>query len=244
MEEVTSPEALKSALAELIATFLFVFVGVGAVGTALATVGTGSLDTGALLIIAFGHGLGIMLGVAAVGHISGGHLNPAVTFGMWITGQINLVRGVMHVVAQAVGAIAAVAILVWIFQEAIDRNVITDLGLHTVNTDILPNEIAGLVLEVVLTFVLVFVVFGVAVDKRGPAGIAPLAIGLVIVAIHLVAVPLTGASVNPARSLGPAVIHGEFIDHWIYWVGPLVGGGLGALVYHWVFLRGSEDGAG
>ncbi len=105
-------------------------------------------------------------------------------------------------------------------------------------------EIAGLVLEVVLTFVLVFVVFGVAVDKRGPAGIAPLAIGLVIVAIHLVAVPLTGASVNPARSLGPAVIHGEFIDHWIYWVGPLVGGGLGALVYHWVFLRGSEDGAG
>ena len=109
------------------------------------------------------------------------------------------------------------------------------MGAHTLS--ISANE--GLVIEFILTFFLVFTVFATAIDKRGNAAFAPLAIGLVVFVDHLIAVPLTGASMNPARTLGPALIHGMWDDHWVYWVGPIFGGIAATLTY--VLLFGSKD---
>jgi aquaporin TIP len=106
---------------------------------------------------------------------------------------------------------------------------------------VLDRSFQALILEAVLTFALVFTVFAVATDRRGPGVIAPLAIGLVIAADHIVAIPLTGASMNPARSFGPALVGGEWADHWIYWLGPIIGGSLGAATYHWVIRPGGPS---
>ena len=95
----------------------------------------------------------------------------------------------------------------------------------------------GLVMEIVVTFVLVFVIFATAVDPGGIAPLAPLAIGLAVLVDHLVAIPITGASMNPARSFGPALVSGEWADHWIYWLGPLIGGGIAAVLYQVVFIN-------
>ncbi len=222
----------RSIAAEAIATFLFVFIGLGAIG-ALRVAGSGEVDGDFILIVGLAHGLGIMLGVATVAHISGAHLNPAVTVAMWITGKIGVVQGAAYVVAQVVGAAAAAALILGILG-------IDDIGVHAVNTTALESNFEALLLEGVLSFILVFTIFAVATDKRGPATIAPLAIGLVVAADHFVAIPLTGASMNPARSFGPALIGGEWADHWIYWIGPIVGGGLGAATYHSVIRPGGE----
>ncbi len=100
---------------------------------------------------------------------------------------------------------------------------------------------AGVLVEAVLTFVLVFTVFATAMDPRGMANLAPIAIGLAVLVDHFVGVPLTGASMNPARSFGPALVAGFWDDHWVYWLGPLIGGGLAALVYYLTFMWGRED---
>jgi glycerol uptake facilitator-like aquaporin len=117
----------------------------------------------------------------------------------------------MYVVAQLTGAVALLTIL------GID-----DIGVHAVNSTVLDRSFQALILEAVLTFALVFMIFAVATDRRGPGVIAPLAIGLVIVADHIVAIPLTGASMNPAHSFGPALVGGEWADHCIYWLGPII----------------------
>ena len=100
---------------------------------------------------------------------------------------------------------------------------------------------AGVLVEAVLTFILVFTVFATAMDKRGMANLAPIAIGLAVLVDHFVGVPLTGASMNPARSFGPALVAGFWEDHWVYWLGPLIGGGLAALVYYLTFMWGREE---
>ncbi len=225
----------QAVFAELIATLLFVFVGAGSV----LVVG-GPSDSGAIVVIALAHGLVIALLVAAIARISGGHINPAVTFGAVITGRMKLSTGILYVAAQLVGAVIGVLLLEAAIvggPEGFEGN----LGAHQLNLSVLDGRGAGVLVEAVLTFVLVFAVFATAMDKRGMANLAPIAIGLAVLVDHLVGLRLTGASMNPARSFGPALVADSWTDHWVYWLGPLAGGGLAALFYYFTFMWGRDE---
>ncbi|MDP6667357.1 MAG: MIP family channel protein [Dehalococcoidia bacterium] len=228
MSELISANNLRGLAAELIATFTFVFVGIGAVGAALSM--TTPIDGTGLVIISLGHGLGIFLGIVVIGRVTGAHLNPAVTIAMVISGNIGIIRAVSYIVGQLAGAALAALLL--------DQFVwgLGNLGVHGLGATETGD---GLVIEVILTFFLVFTIFATAVDKRGNAAWAPLAIGMVIFVDHLIAVPLTGASMNPARSFGPALIHGVWTDHWLYWAAPILGGVVAAIVY--VVILGTKE---
>jgi aquaporin TIP len=234
MEELTAPESLKATLAEGIGTLIFVFIGVGSIAGLVATSDLG----GGLLGPSIGHGLAIAIAVAATAHISGGYINPAVTFGAMLTGKLTLVRGLMYIVAQCVGAVVAALLLKWVLTGGLVDA--TNLGVHAINENTVESTFAGLVIEAVLTFALVRVVFAVAMDPRGNHVIAPLVIGFTILIIHLMAIPLTGAGVNPARSFGPALVQGDWHDHWVYWIGPLIGGATAALSYQLVQMPKEE----
>lgn len=231
MTELLSGNNLRGLAAELIATFMFVFMGIGAVGAA-TTAGLSlltPLDGPGLVIIALGHGLGIFIGIVVIARITGAHLNPAVTIAAIVSGNLGIIRGFSYIVGQLLGSIIAVVLLDQFVWD------VPGLGAHALSVS--AND--GLVIEVILTFFLVFTVFAAAMDKRGNAALAPLAIGLVVFVDHLIAVPLTGASMNPARTFGPALIHGVWDDHWVYWVGPIVGGIAAAVTY--VLIFGSRD---
>ena len=192
------------------------------------------LTSARLVAIALAHGLAIALLVAATANLSGGHINPAVTFAALITGKIRLTKGVMYLVAQLLGAIAGAFLLKVVIPAAAQGN----LGAHGLGPGITAG--GGLLTEIVLSFALVFVVFATAMDPRGLGHLAPAAIGLTVLVDHLVGVPVTGASMNPARSFGPALAAGAWDIHWIYWAGPLGGGALAALVYNLIFLPREE----
>ena len=232
-QDLSSPAAWRASLAEFIATLLFIFLGAGAVVVTGGLIKE-ELTSARLVAIALAHGLAIALLVATTAKISGGHINPAVTFGVWITGKISLTKAVMYVVAQLVGAVVGALLLKGVIPAAAQGN----LGAHGLGSGITPG--GGLVAEIVLTFALVFVVFATAIDPKGLGHIAPLAIGFTILVDHLLGVPVTGAGMNPARSFGPAVVAGAWDNHWIYWAGPLMGGALAALVYELIFLRREE----
>jgi aquaporin TIP len=223
----------RAALAEFIATLLFIFLGAGTVVVTGGLMKEG-LTSARLVAIALAHGLAIALLVSATAKISGGHINPAVTFGAWITGKIDLAKAIMYVVAQLVGAIVGA----WLLKAVIPAAAQGNLGAHGLGAGITVG--GGLLAEIVLTFALVFVVFATAMDPKGLGHLAPAAIGLTVLVDHLFGVPVTGASMNPARSFGPAFAAGAWDNHWIFWVGPLVGGGLAALVYEFLFLRRKE----
>lgn len=231
----------RAVIAEFIATLLFVFVGAGSV-----VVVTGVLrlspatDAAALVAIALAHGLAIATVVAATAKISGGHVNPAVTFAAVITGRMKPTVGALYVVGQLLGA----AIGAWLLKLAIEENIwmVSNLGGHSLNSGVLTSDGAGVLVEIVLTFVLVFTVFATAIDPRGMGNLAPMAIGLAVLIDHFVGVPLTGASMNPARSFGPALVANVWTDHWVYWLGPLAGGGLAGLLYYTVYLSRPDEG--
>jgi len=223
-----------AAFAEFLATLLFVFIGAGSV----VMVG-GAGDNSGLVAIALAHGLAIAVLVAATAKLSGGHINPAVTLGAVVAGKMKPAVGVVYIASQLLGAIVGALLLdLLIVNELTDA---VNLGAHGLNSDAIEGPGAGFVVEIILTFILVFAVFATAIDKRGMANLAPVAIGLAVLIDHFVGVRLTGASMNPARSFGPALVAGEWDDHWIYWAGPLAGGALAALGYHFAFLRGSAD---
>ncbi len=211
---------LKKCVAEFIGTFALIFVGVGAIYNNRPEVGLG------LLGIALAHGLTIAVMVSATGGISGGHLNPAVTFGLLVGGKIKLMDSIAYWVAQLAGGAAAGYLLISIFGQngvSIVANGTPDLG-----KDVVPYT--GIIVEIVLTFFLVFVVYGSAVDVRAPK-IGGLAIGLTVALDILFGGPLTGASMNPARTFGPALASHHWNNHYVYWVGPLIGGALAGLIY-------------
>ena len=228
--DLTSKAAWQATLAELIAVMLFVFVGAGAI----VGIGMVGADGGAgLIIAALAHGLAFAVLVAAIGGISGGHINPAVTVAAVVTGKMSLVKGVMYVVAQLVGALVGAALLLSVIPTASQGT----LGAHALSIDAAP----GLIVEMVLTFMLVFVIFATAMDPKGPGHLAPFAIGLTVMVDSFVGVPLTGASMNPARSFGPALATGEWADHWVYWVGPIMGAVLAAVIYEVIYIRGHVE---
>jgi aquaporin TIP len=238
----------RSVFAEFLATLIFVFIGAGAVVMvtgALPLSGGGdvtgviTVDPGsALIAIAITHGLAIAALVAATARISGGHVNAAVTFAAVVTGRMKAGPGVLYVAAQLLGAVIGALLLDWVVTDQVAGN----LGAHAINEAALQSTGAGVVVEAILTFVLVFTVFAVAMDPRGPANLAPIAIGLAVLIDHFVGVPLTGASMNPARSFGPALVANEWDDQWVYWIGPLLGGALAGLVYYVVYLSRPDEG--
>ena len=234
-QDIGSGEAWRGAVAEFIATFLFVFIGAGSVVSVGIFSGGEHLTAGALVAIAIGHGLAIAAMVAATGHISGGHLNPAVTIAAAWAGRIGLTRAAMFVALQLAGAALAALLLKAVIPDAQEGG----LGAHALGDGITVG--AGFAIEAVLTFTLVFAVFATAIDPKGPAHLAPFAIGTVVLIAHLVAVPLTGASINPARTFGPALAMEQWADHWVYWAGPLAGGVLAAIVYKLFFLARVES---
>ncbi|MGQ0536263.1 MAG: MIP/aquaporin family protein [Methanobacteriota archaeon] len=215
--------------AEAVATFALTFIGAGAILTNELTGG----DVG-LLGIALAHGIILAVMVTATMHISGGHVNPAVTIGAMATKKIDAATGGAYIAAQLAGASLAGFLLASLFDADVADAV--RLGTPGVNADLGVTPVFAAFIEIVLTFFLVFVVFGTGVDARG-AGLKGLAIGLTIAADILMGGPLTGAAMNPARWFGTAVAGGGFADAWVYVVGPVAGGVLAAFVYDSLYLK-------
>ncbi|ESR53535.1 putative aquaporin TIP2-2 [Citrus sinensis] len=221
--------SLKSYLAEFIATLLFVFAGVGSAIAYSKLTADAALDPAGLVAVAVAHALALFVGVAIAANISGGHLNPAVTLGLAVGGNITILTGIFYWIAQCLGSIVACLLLQFVTSGL-------SIPTHAVGAGL--NAAEGLVMEIVITFALVYTVYATAADpKKGPLGtIAPIAIGFIVGANILAAGPFSGGSMNPARSFGPAVVSGDFSQIWIYWVGPLIGGGLAGLVYGDIFI--------
>jgi MIP family channel proteins len=226
--------AWRPCLAELIGTFALVFIGAGVVcaDSFLVNVQRASGGIG-LLGIALAHGLVLAIIVSATGHISGGHINPAVTAGFLVTGRITRTLGILYILSQLVGAILASLLLRAIFPA--DAWQPATLGTPALGMAI--SYWDGVLLEFILTFFLVFTVFAVAVDERAPKSIYGFAIGLVLTFDILAGGPLTGAAMNPARAFGPALVSGSWNDHLVYWIGPLLGGMAAALLYNYALLE-------
>lgn len=211
----------KSLVVEFIGTFALIFIGAGAV----------AIDVGGLIGAAFAHGFVVVAFVYAYGHISGTHINPAVTLGLLIAGEIEFIAAIGYWVVQFLGGILGAVLLNVVLPNP------SDLGVTILTEGVTPVQ--GLVIEIVLTFFLVSIIFSTAVN--GKAGnFAGLAIGFTLVACILMGGPLTRASLNPARTLGPAIVSGNYADIWLYFVGPLAGGILAALFYIGV-LRDKEE---
>jgi MIP family channel proteins len=220
-------------VAEFIGTFALIFIGAGSIcaDQFLKTANQGGVG---LLGIAVAHGLAIGIMVSAVGHISGGHFNPAVTIGFWVTRKMGTLEALGYWIAQLAGAIAAAYLLRAVVPEDTWRAVA--LGTPDLARDF--TRSTGLIVEAILTFFLVFVVFATAADERGAFGkIAGFAIGLAITMDILMGGPLTGAAMNPARTFGPALAAKHWTNHSVYWVGPLAGGVVAAWLYDSIFLK-------
>lgn len=214
----------KALIAEFIGTFTLVFIGVGAI--AMATDGSAGL-----LAIALAHGLALVVMISALGAISGGHFNPAVSIGLWLAGKISAPTFLAYVIAQVLGAAAAAALILVALPDQVRA---VSVGTPALAAGV--GSGSALILEAVLTFFLVFVVYGTAVDRRAPK-LGGLFIGLTVTMGILVAGPVTGGALNPARHLGPALFAGgEFLaQSWLYWVGPLLGGAVAGVLYRSVF---------
>ncbi|MGI0094710.1 MAG: MIP/aquaporin family protein [Nitrosotalea sp.] len=224
-------------LAEAIATYALVFFGPLAIILSVAYFGS-TLTIPSLVVISLAHGAAIGLMVYTFGHVSGAHINPAVTISMLVTRRINIKDGIAYIIFQLIGAIAAAATLKVILPDLGDK---VHFGTQGGPSAILHNSIAsGFAVEAILTFFLVTVIFMTVVHKKAPAGMYGLAIGGMIFLIHLVGVPLTGASVNPARTFGPALISGYWDYDWMYWAAPIVGAIIAGLIMNYVFVKKAE----
>jgi aquaporin Z len=225
---------LNAALAEMFGTFWLVLGGCGAavLAAGVPNVGIGYLG------VSLAFGLTVLTMAYAVGHISGGHFNPAVTIGLWAGGRFPSSNIFSYIIAQVVGATFAAAVIYLIAsgKAGVDPGQIglasNGYGPHSPGGY---NLMAALVTEIVMTAGFLFIIMG-ATDGRAPAGFAPIAIGLTLTLIHLISIPVTNTSVNPARSTGPALLEGGVALHQLplFWIAPILGGILGALAYNWV----------
>jgi aquaporin Z len=209
----------RRAVAEFIGAFTLVFIGVGAIAVG-----------GDLTAVALAHGLAIAVMASAVGHISGAHFNPAVTFGFLVTRRIVPALAAIYIAVQLLGAVAAALLLKWLFPgDALGR------GVPAVNV-VTSKE--AVVIEAILTFFLVWVIFATAADARGSfTSIAGLGIGLTITMDIFAGGRLTGAAMNPARAFGPQLVGGHWANGWVWYIGPLVGAAVAASLYEWLYLR-------
>ena len=235
-------EPLRRGFAEFVGAFALIFVGAGAtlaitkaLTPALTSAPAVDVYGGLTLVgIALANGLAIAVMVSAVGHISGGHFNPAVTLGFLVTRRIAPSLAVVYWSMQFAGAAAAAALLRWFYPKS--TRDLTNLGAPGLGHGV--SHWQGLVIEIVLTFFLVWVVFATAADPGGSfKSIAGLGIGLTITMDVLMGGPMTGAAMNPARAFGPELLSGHWSDAWVWYAGPFLGGVLAALAYEYLYLR-------
>src|SRR3989454_4017165 len=235
-------DPLRRGFAEFVGTFALVFVGAGSIltiGKVLAPAINGPqaqdyLGGLTLVGVALAHGLAIAVMVSAVGHISGGHFNPAVTLGFLVTRRLAPSLAIVYWSMQFAAATAAAALLRWLY--AAQPRQLTNLGAPVLGSGV--THWQGLVIEIVLTFFLLWGIFATAADPGGAfKSIAGLAIGFTITLDVLMGGALTGAAMNPARAFGPELIQHEWTDAWVWYVGPFVGAVVAALSYEWLYLR-------
>src|SRR2546427_4547414 len=235
-------DPLRRGAAEFVGTFALIFVGAGSILTiakalapALTTAPAVDVYGGLTLVgVALAHGLAMAFRASAAGHTSGAHFTPAVTLGFFIPRRIAPSLAVVYWSMQFAGAAAAAALLRWFYPEAARR--LTNLGAPGLSSGITVWQ--GVVIEMVLTFFLVWVIFASAADPGGSfKSIAGLAIGLTITMGVLMGGPLTGAALNPARAFGPELLSRHWSDAWVWYVGPFLGGALAALAYEYLYLR-------
>lgn len=229
---------MKKYVAELFGTFWLVLGGCGSavLAAAFPDVGIG------LLGVSLAFGLTVLTMAFAIGHISGCHLNPAVSIGLWAGGRFEANQLLPYIIAQVLGGLVAGGVLFLIASGAAGFDVSAGFasngyGEHSPGGY---SMVAALITEVVMTMMFLVVILG-ATDKRAPPGLAPIAIGLCLTLIHLISIPVTNTSVNPARSTGVALFVGDWAvaQLWLFWVAPIVGAVIGAVVYR--YIGGEED---
>ncbi|KAL9238814.1 hypothetical protein vseg_013188 [Gypsophila vaccaria] len=228
--EASHPSTFKAALAEFISMLIFVFAGQGS-GMAFGKLtDNGAATPAGLVAAALSHAFALFVAVSVGANISGGHVNPAVTFGALLGGKISFVKAIFYWIAQCLGAVVACLLLNFSTGGLPTSAFALSSGVTVWN---------ALVFEIVMTFGLVYTVYATAVDpKKGDIGIiAPLAIGLIVGANILAGGAFDGASMNPAVSFGPAVVSWTWDNHWVYWLGPFAGAAIAALLYHIVFIQ-------
>ncbi|XP_028660019.1 LOW QUALITY PROTEIN: aquaporin-1-like [Erpetoichthys calabaricus] len=224
-KEFRSKAFWRAVVAELLGMTVFVFISI------MAAIPSGN-GAGKEVKVSLAFGLAIATLAQSLGHISGAHLNPAVTFGLLTSCQISVFKAVMYMFAQILGATMASGLIYGI-------NPNSSIGLNQLN-ETQPGQ--ALAIELFATFQLVLCVLAVTDKRRRDVfGGAPLAIGLSVALGHLGAISYTGCGINPARSFGPALIKNNFTDHWVFWVGPMIGGVMAALVYDFILYPKTED---
>jgi MIP family channel proteins len=212
----------QKAAIEAIGTFILTFIGAGSI---IATQGN------TLIVIALAHGIALAIAVSAAMNISGGHINPAVTLGMLATRRISVKNAIVYIIFQLIGATIAGYTLFSVYPSALGNNVHWGApGLNQVTVG------QGILFEAIMTFVLVFAVFGTAVDSRAPK-IGGFGIGLAIAIDIMAGGPFTGAAMNPARAIGPMITSLYFTNWYVYWIGPIAGAIVAALLYQHVILK-------
>ncbi|KAL6506422.1 Aquaporin TIP1-1 [Orobanche gracilis] len=231
-DEFRQPGAIKAFVAEFISTAIFVFAGSGSSVAYNKLTGNGPSSPEGLIVASIAHAFALFVAVSVGANISGGHVNPAVTFGLFVGGHITLFRGILYVIAQLLGSVVACLLLSFATGLEIPAFALSGVSVWS-----------AFVFEIVMTFGLVYTVYATAVDpKKGEIGIvAPIAIGFIVGANILVGGAFTGASMNPAVTFGPALVSFTWTHHWIYWAGPLVGGGLAGIVYEIFFINHTHE---
>ncbi|XP_021729820.1 aquaporin TIP1-3-like [Chenopodium quinoa] len=231
--EASNPDAIRAALAEFFSMIIFVFAGQGS-GMAFSKLNdNGTMPSTGVIAASLAHAFGLIVAVAVGANISGGHVNPAVTFGAFIAGHITLLRAILYWIGQLFGSVVAC----FLIQYATGGMAVSAFALSSG-----VSSWNALVFEIVMTFGLVYTVYATAVDpKKGNLGIiAPIAIGLIVGANILAGGPFDGASMNPAVTFGPAVVSWTWTHHWVYWLGPFIGAALAAIIYDHIFIGDDE----
>jgi glycerol uptake facilitator protein len=232
----TSPTLSQKLTAEAIGTAILVFIGAGSVPLTLLLTGTNPFGSAELSTISFAFAFAIFAAVYSVGHISGCHINPAVTIALFATRKIDATTAGSYIVAQLVGAFIGAGLTLVI----LSGNNPASLGLGAVSVNANAGNLVGLAAEIIGTAILVFTVFGAAVDGRAPAGFAGVVIGFIVYGIIILVGPITGAALNPARQIGPELLGGvigaktNFDQLWVYIAGPIAGGLVGAFLYEFI----------
>jgi glycerol uptake facilitator protein len=228
-------ENYRKYIAEAIGTFALVFVGAGAVCTDYYLKGAGAAGIG-LVGVSLAFGMAAIAVVYAMGYISGSHINPAVTVACWVTRRMDTNLAVFYIISQLVGATVAGFALKTIYPQAVAS---VHLGTTFLGSGVPPAR--GMLMEFAITFLLVLTVFATAIDRRASKAFAGLCIGFAILFGVMIGGAVTGGSMNPARTFGPALASGFFKDHFVYWVAPILGGIAAALFYERVLAEAEEE---